>query len=83
MFDPIFYLQISGISVGKLTKVRLEHDNTGTNPDWKVDYVSMMDRAPTSSGNPGKPGKSQKSSMHGKIIEFENPDKSWKIVEFS
>ena len=22
--------------------MRLEHDNTGSNPDWKVDYVSMM-----------------------------------------
>ena len=26
-------------------------------------------RVPTSSGNYGKPGKSQKSCMHGKIIE--------------
>ena len=22
--------------------MRLEHDNTGSNPDWKVDYVSIM-----------------------------------------
>ena len=29
-------------------------------------------RVPTSSGNHGKPGKSlKKSSMHGKIMEFE------------
>ena len=28
-------------------------------------------RVPTSSGNHGKPGKSQKSYMHGKIMEFE------------
>ena len=31
-----------------------------------------MLRVPTSSGNHGKPGKSlKKSSMHGKIMEFE------------
>ena len=30
-------------------------------------------RVPTSTGKPGKPGKSKKkSSMHGKIMEFEN-----------
>ena len=35
---------------------------------------------PTSSGNHGKPGKSlKKSSMHGKIMEFEKtPEESWK-----
>ena len=35
-------------------------------------------RVPTSPGNHGKPGKSQKSSMHGKIMEFEKPELSWK-----
>ena len=37
-------------------------------------------RVPTSSGNHGKPGKSRKKSMHGKIIKFEkkNPELSWK-----
>ena len=39
-------------------------------------YYSFL----TSSGNHGKPGKSQKSSMHGKIMEFE---KTWIIMETS
>ena len=34
--------QISGSNVGKLTKIRLEHDNTGSAPDWKVDYVRFV-----------------------------------------
>ena len=34
--------------------------------------VQEVYRVPTSSGNPGKSGKSlKKSSMHGKIMEFE------------
>ena len=33
--------------------------------------LSGIKRVPPSSGNHGKPGKSLKSSMHGKIIEFE------------
>ena len=38
-----------------------------------------MVRVLTSSGNHGKPGKSRKSSMHGKIMEFEiKPEKSLK-----
>ena len=41
---------------------------------------SVINRVPTNSGNRGKPGKSRKSSMHGKIIEFE---KSLLIMERS
>ena len=34
-----------------------------------------LSRVPTSSGNHGKPGKSlKKSSMHGKIMEFEKAE---------
>ena len=41
-------------------------------------------RVPTSSGNHGKPGKSRKSSMHGKIMEFEKQqlNNHGKIMEF-
>ena len=34
-------------------------------------FCEIIIRVPTSSGNHGKPGKSPKSSMHGKIMEFE------------
>ena len=48
-------------------------------------YIQLF-RAPTSSGNHGKPGKSlKKSSMHGKIMEFEKSckimGKSWNFVK--
>ena len=41
-------------------------------------------RVPTSSGNHGKPGKSRKKSMHGKIIKFEKKPLNYhgKIMEF-
>ena len=38
--------------------------------DEAVDTTALI-RVPTSSGNHGKPGKSLKNSMHGKIMEFE------------
>ena len=44
---------------------------------WLLKKPADLDlhcRVPTSSGNHGKPGKSQKSSMHGKIMEFEKPE---------
>ena len=53
----------------------------GKNPHFKLlpcgaskKFLVVLEwcRVPTSSGNPGKPGKSlKKSSMHGKIMEFE------------
>ena len=39
----------------------------GGEPKIKVTLI----RVPTSSGNHGKPGKSLKKSMHGKVMEFE------------
>jgi len=28
-------------SIGQISKIRLEHDNSGSRPDWRVDYVSI------------------------------------------
>ncbi|WAR22969.1 LOXH1-like protein [Mya arenaria] len=34
---------ISTGQVGRVTKIRLEHDNSGSQPDWRLDYVRMYD----------------------------------------
>ena len=45
-------------------------------------FIFHKIRVPTSSGNHGKPGKLlKKSSMHGKVMEFEKPEQSWKNHE--
>lgn len=33
--------QIETGDIGRLTKIRLEHDGSGSDPDWRVDYVSL------------------------------------------
>ncbi|KAH3831729.1 hypothetical protein DPMN_104999, partial [Dreissena polymorpha] len=35
--------QILTGDIGRVTKIRLEHDNSGAQPDWKVNYVKMCD----------------------------------------
>ena len=41
-------------------------------------YIYIYIRVHRSSGNHGKPGKLQKSSMYGKIKELKKTEKSWK-----
>ena len=49
-----------------------------------ISESQALNRVPTRSGNHGKPGKSLKNSMHGKIMEFENKNLNnhGKIMEF-
>ena len=50
---------------------RVEHEKMLINSGPNHSIETIIGRVPTSSGNHGKPGKSQKNSMHGKTMEFE------------
>ena len=53
-------------------KLFLNDPNFDQRADMYYVLVPYYSRVPTSSGNPGKPGKSlKKNSMHGKIMEFD------------
>ena len=62
------------------SQVLIDSSNNGT----CIVFIRAYFRVPTSSGIHGKPGKSQKNSMHGKIMEFEKKTlyNHGKIMEF-
>ena len=69
--------------MGRENTTLLHANNTSDKPAHLHSLISALVRVPTNSGNYGKPGKSQKKSMHGKIMEFEkNLNYHGKIMEF-
>lgn len=35
--------QVEAIDLGKINKIRLRHDNTGTSPDWHIQDVTVIE----------------------------------------